>query len=64
MYNGQMELGLAVSRVNERQQARLLRRRRAQWWFNQMREVVDRAADWPAVAQPRSQRLHSAPDQA
>lgn len=30
------------------------RRARAQWWFNQMRLVVDRADEWAASGSPPS----------
>jgi len=30
------------------------RRARAQWWFNQMRLVVDRADEWAGSASPSS----------
>ncbi len=42
----QLELGLAAAnrcpRVVQRQQ----RMKRADWWFSQMRQVVDRAFEW------------------
>ena len=46
MNQKQMELGFAggnrCPRVIKRQQ----RMNRANWWFDQMRQVVDRAFDW------------------
>jgi len=31
-------------------------RRRAQWWFSRMRQVVDRAIDWEPVAPARPEQ--------
>ena len=41
----QLELGIAGRR--SRGQARQRRAQRANWWFTQMRRVVDRAVAWP-----------------
>jgi len=30
---------------------------RAAWWFTQMREVVERAMDWNAAAEPRAEQI-------
>ncbi len=43
----QLELGFAGRR--SRGTARQRRVRRAQWWFTQMRRVVDRAVAWPST---------------
>ena len=41
--NSQMELRFEASQPRLR---RARKQSRAQWWFSQMREVVDRAFDW------------------
>ena len=48
----QLELGFAGRR--RRGSVRRRRAQRAQWWFTQMRRVVDRAVAWqsPAPARP------------
>ncbi len=48
-----MELGLAGANRCPRVVRRERRLNRANWWFDQMRQVVDRAFDWPAT--PRFQ---------
>jgi hypothetical protein len=42
----QMELGLAGSNRCPRVVRRERRRHQANWWFDQMRQVVERAMDW------------------
>jgi hypothetical protein len=42
----QMELGLAGANRCPRAARRERRLNRAHWWFDQMRQVVDRAIDW------------------
>lgn len=42
----QLELGLAGSNRCPRSVQRERRMNRANWWFGQMRQVVDRAFDW------------------
>jgi hypothetical protein len=49
----QMELGLPGANRCPRVVQRERRRQRANWWFDQMRQVVDRAFDWPTA--PRFQ---------
>jgi len=36
------------------------RRLRARWWFERMRDVVDRAFDWGVVPPPRPEQGHLA----
>lgn len=50
----QMELGFqgAVRPVYRARQ----RSRRAAWWFERMRQVVDAAFDWSAAPQPRPEQ--------
>ena len=42
----QMELGLATANQCPRVAQRERRLTRANWWFDQMRQVADRAFDW------------------
>jgi hypothetical protein len=42
----QLELGLAGANRCPRLTQRQQRMNRANWWFSQMRQVVDRAFDW------------------
>ncbi len=49
----QMELSLAGANRCPRVVHRERRLQRANWWFDQMRQVVDRAFDWPTA--PRFQ---------
>jgi len=43
----QLELGFAGRRNRATSHHR--RAQRAQWWFTQMRRVVDRAVGWPSI---------------
>jgi hypothetical protein len=57
MTNDQMELSFERangSRSITRRQRRLTR---AQWWFDRMREVVDRAVDWAPLPAPRPEQI-------
>jgi len=54
----QMELGLNKAhgcRSTQRPQRRLSR---ANWWFQQMREVVDRAVDWRPAPAARPEQIY------
>jgi hypothetical protein len=42
----QMELQLIENQKRTRFQRRVNRSKRAQWWFEQMRRVVDEAVEW------------------
>ncbi len=56
MFDGQMELSLGNAQpVNPRR--RVGRRSRAQWWFQQMRRVVDHALDWQPTPTPRPEQM-------
>jgi hypothetical protein len=44
--NGQLELSLASARAGRPMDRRQRRLSRAQWWFERMRQAVDRAMDW------------------
>jgi len=48
MNTQQLEISLPGCQQARRQQRIQARQNRAQWWFNQMRQAVDRALDWPA----------------
>jgi hypothetical protein len=56
----QLELGFAGKRAGE--PAWLTRRQRrtqrAQWWFRQMRRVVDRAMDWQTAPPARPEQAY------
>jgi hypothetical protein len=52
MYNGQMELSLENGKLCPSLTRRQRRMSRAQWWFQRMRQVVDRVIDPPAAPRP------------
>jgi hypothetical protein len=55
MFEGQIEMSFETgSRWLPRRQRRLTR---AQWWFQRMRQVVDRAMDWQPVPPSRPEQL-------
>jgi hypothetical protein len=56
MYNGQMELSFEIGNPCTSGKRRQRRISRAQWWFERMREVVERAVD-------RSPRCQARPEQ-
>ena len=50
MFDGQMEMSFArIGRVSSSRP----RQTRARWWFNRMRQIVDRATVWHPVPSPR-----------
>jgi hypothetical protein len=55
MFDGQIEMsfGNGNRRINRRRR----RLSRAQWWFQRMRQVVDRAIDWQPVPPPRPEQI-------
>jgi hypothetical protein len=55
MFDSQMEMSFetAAGRMSPRQR----RLTRAQWWFQRMRQVVDRAIDWQPVPEPRPEQM-------
>ncbi|HTI98671.1 MAG TPA: hypothetical protein VL527_07180 [Dongiaceae bacterium] len=60
--NDQMELGLAGGRGVQPGRRRRQRVNRAQWWFAQQRQAVDRATTWQAPALPtRAEQAWLAP---
>lgn len=46
MNSNQMELSLKAKRLRAAARQKQLRQERAQWWFGQMRRVVDSALEW------------------
>ena len=53
----QLELGLATANRCPRVAQRERRLNRANWWFDQMRQVVDRAFEWEPAPRPRSEQI-------
>ena len=49
MLNVQMELSLAKANRRCSSAGRRRRGSRARWWFDQMRQVVDEASEWPSA---------------
>ena len=59
MTNAQMELSFANARHAAAPMSRRQRRlSRANWWFGQMRQVVDRAFDWQSAPLPRPEQIY------
>ena len=56
--NEQMELVLGKIRVCPSAKRPQRRLSRANWWFQQMREVVDKAIDWHPAPPARPQQIH------
>lgn len=55
MYDAQLEMSFGTAgRQPTRRQRRL---NRAQWWFQRMRQMVDRAVDWQAAPLPRPEQI-------
>ena len=56
--NEQMELG--IGKANTCRSAKRPQRRlsRANWWFQQMREVVDKAVDWQPAPPARPEQIY------
>ncbi len=57
MTNQQMELAIENGRLERPQPLPAKRPTRAQWWFRQMREVVDKAFDWQPAPPARPQQI-------
>jgi hypothetical protein len=55
MTNEQLELGLngKLITLSARRESRLTR---AQWWFGQMRQLVNNAVDWNPAPEPRAEQ--------
>lgn len=56
MTNQQMELGFGGQKLLTRSGRRERRMTRAKWWFTNMRQIVDRAMEWQAAAEPRPEQ--------
>jgi hypothetical protein len=59
MLNNQLELGLDPFLAAPGRNLRGPRSRHAQWWFDAMRQMVDRACDWEPP-RPRPERADPA----
>ena len=57
MFDGQLEMSFANGRGCQSITRRQRRLSRAQWWFQRMRQVVDRAIDWPSAPPPRPEQI-------
>lgn len=57
MNNAQMELGFNGSKLATPVTRRDRRTTRGAWWFAHMRQIVDRAMDWPATGEPRPEQI-------
>jgi len=57
MTNEQMELGLGNARPCPSAGSRQRRQSRANWWFERMREAVDKALDWRPAPPPRPEQI-------
>ena len=54
----QTELGLEKARASASAQRPKRRLNRASWWFQQMRDVVDKAADWRPIPSADAKQIH------
>ena len=57
MTNQQMEISFSGARVCPSVNRRQRRLTRAHWWFDRMRQVVDRAFDWHPAPPARPEQL-------
>ena len=57
MNNSQLELGLGNGRGCRPLDGRQRRLNRAKWWFDRMRQVVDRAFDWTPAPAARPEQI-------
>lgn len=55
--NQQLELGFNGIQIRLNITRRESRIARAKWWFGQMRDIVGRAIDWNAAAEPRPEQI-------
>lgn len=56
MSNKQLELGFAGVKPVNHPHRRESRAARANWWFTQMRRIVNQAIDWEAAPEPRPEQ--------
>jgi hypothetical protein len=57
MNDGQMELSFECGQGRPPAGKRARREGRANWWFERMRQVVDRAFDWKPSPPPRPEQI-------
>jgi hypothetical protein len=57
MMNTQLELGFVSAGQPFVVVRRQKRQSRANWWFERMRQVVDRAFDWQPTPPPRPEQI-------
>jgi len=57
MNNEQLELSLSKNASVLSARRTTPRRARASWWFTQMRQLVDRAMDWPPAPPARPEQI-------
>ena len=55
MYDAQLEMSFTVTGNYITPRRRRLNR--AQWWFQRMRQIVDRAVDWQPTPPPRPEQI-------
>jgi len=56
--NEQLELTLADNgMIDSAPEKKVERKSRAEWWFRQMRQVVDKAMDWEPAPRFRPQQM-------
>ena len=53
----QLEFSLTNAQPRSGRGAQQRRLSRAQWWFQRMRQVVDRACDWQPAPMPRPEQI-------
>jgi hypothetical protein len=56
--NEQMELEIGKARACRSAKRPQRRLSRANWWFQQMREVVERAVDWQPAPPARPEQIY------
>jgi hypothetical protein len=58
LLNGsQLELGLAIGKNCRTVESSRRGAGRASWWFERMRQLVDRATDWEPAPPPRPEQI-------
>jgi hypothetical protein len=58
MNTNQMELSLQAGKLGASSRRKTQRKQRAQWWFNQMRRVVDAAMEWQPSPSHRPEQAY------
>ena len=58
MNNKQIEFTLSSVRRNRSTRRPNYRQTRARWWFDRMRQIAERAPDWPASAADRTLQIN------